>query len=70
MILDLTFDKITWRLINFYNNVNDHSALDTLLSLNLDPIVLTLVTGNFNSQHPLPHLVPRGYYTFTMGEVN
>src|SRR5712671_1898760 len=49
MILDLTFDDITWRLINFYNDVNDRSALNTLLSLDLDPIIPTLVTGDFNT---------------------
>jgi hypothetical protein len=49
MILDLTFDDTTWRLINFYNDVNDHSALNALLALDLDPIVPTLVTGDFNT---------------------
>jgi hypothetical protein len=49
MILDLTFDDTTWRLINFYNDVNDRSALNTLLSLDLDPIIPTLVTGDFNT---------------------
>ena len=49
MILDLTFDRTTWRLINFYNDIKDHSALNTLLSLDLDPIVPTLVTGDFNT---------------------
>jgi hypothetical protein len=49
MILELTFDKATWRLINFYNDVSDHSALDTLLSLDLDPNIPTLVTGDFNT---------------------
>jgi len=48
IILDLTFDETTWQLINFYNDVNDHSALDTLLSLDLDPLIPTLVTGDFN----------------------
>ena len=49
MILELSFDRATWRIINFYNDVNDHSALDALLSLDLDPLIPTLVTGDFNT---------------------
>jgi hypothetical protein len=49
MVLDLTFDDRTWRIVNFYNDVNDRSALDTLLSLDLDPIIPTLVVGDFNT---------------------
>ena len=49
MILDLRFDGRTWRIVNFYNDVKDRSALDTLLSLELDPTVPTLVTGDFNT---------------------
>ncbi len=49
MILDLTFDETTWRIINFYNDTNDHSALEALLTLDLDPIIPTLVTGDFNT---------------------
>jgi len=37
MVLDLNFDDTTWRLINFYNDVKDPSALGTLLALDLDP---------------------------------
>ena len=49
MILNLRFDRETWRIVNFYNDVKDQSALDTLLSLELDPTVPTLVTGDFNT---------------------
>jgi hypothetical protein len=49
MILDLTFDETTWRLINFYNDIKDNSALETLLGLDLDPTIPTLVTGDFNT---------------------
>ena len=48
MILELSFDRTTWRIINFYNDVNDHSVLNTLLSLDLDPLIPTLVIGDFN----------------------
>ena len=49
MILDLSFDDRTWRIVNFYNDVKDHSVLDMLLALDLDPIILTLVVGDFNT---------------------
>jgi hypothetical protein len=49
MIIDLSFDDRTWRVINFYNNVRDRSALDTLLALDLDPIIPILVVGDFNT---------------------
>jgi Reverse transcriptase (RNA-dependent DNA polymerase)/Endonuclease-reverse transcriptase len=49
MILDLSFDDRTWRIINFYNDIRDQSALDALLAIDLDPIVPTLVVGDFNT---------------------
>ena len=49
MILELTFDVSTWRIVNFYNDVNDRSALDALLALDLDPLIPTMVTGDFNT---------------------
>ena len=49
MVLDISFDDKTWRIVNFYNDVNDPSTLDTLLALDLNPTIPTLVTGNFNT---------------------
>ena len=49
MIIDLSFDDRTWRIVNFYNDVRDRSVLDTLLALNLDPLTPTLVVGDFNT---------------------
>ena len=49
LILDLTFDEITWRLINFYNDVGNKSALKALLKLDLEPTIPTLVMGDFNT---------------------
>ncbi len=49
MVLDLNFDNSVWRLINFYNDVRDASALDSLLALDLDPLIPTMVTGDFNT---------------------
>jgi hypothetical protein len=60
-VLDLIFDKEQWRVINFYHDVRDASSLDTLLGLDIDAIVPTLVIGNFNthSQTWSPPDVPR-----------
>ena len=49
LVLDLTFDDSTWRLVNFYNDVGDATALQTLLRLDLDPTIPTLVSGDFNT---------------------
>ena len=48
LIVDVRAGPQTWRLINFYNDVDDASALTTLLSLDLDPLIPTLLTGDFN----------------------
>ena len=49
LITDISFHKTKWRTINFYNDVDDPTALHTLLSLQLDPLTPTLLTGDFNS---------------------
>ena len=49
LITDISFHKNKWRMINFYNDVDDPSALRTLLSLQIDPLIPTLLTGDFNS---------------------
>jgi hypothetical protein len=46
--MDLVMTDTYWRTINFYNDVDDPSALTTLLSLDLDPTIPTLLTGDFN----------------------
>jgi hypothetical protein len=46
------------RVINFYNDVDDATSLNTLLSLDLDPTVPTLLLGDFNLHSrsgPPPH---------------
>ena len=48
LIVDVHAGSQTWRLINFYNDVDDATALTTLLSLDLDPLIPTLLAGNFN----------------------
>jgi hypothetical protein len=37
-----------WRTINFYNNVDDPTALSSLLALDIDATIPTLLTGDFN----------------------
>jgi endonuclease/exonuclease/phosphatase family metal-dependent hydrolase len=48
-ILDLIFDNEEWRVINFYHDVRDDSSLDTLLGLDIDATIPTLVIGDFNA---------------------
>ena len=49
LITDFSFNDSIWRTINFYNDVDDPTALTTLLSLDLDPVTHTVVVGDFNS---------------------
>ena len=49
LITDISFHKTKWRTINFYNDVDDPTAIRTLLTLQLDPLTPTLLTGDFNS---------------------
>jgi hypothetical protein len=37
-----------WRTINFYNNIDDPTALSSLLALDIDATIPTLLTGDFN----------------------
>jgi hypothetical protein len=48
LVTDLVMTDTYWRTINFYNDVDDPSALTTLLSLDLDPTIPTMLTGDFN----------------------
>ena len=49
LISDISTHSFTWRIINFYNDVEDSSAITTLLSLDIDPTIPTLLAGDFNS---------------------
>lgn len=49
LITDFSFNNMIWRTINFYNDVDDDLALTTLLTLELDPLIHTLLVGDFNS---------------------
>jgi hypothetical protein len=45
--------------VNFYNDTEDTSALWALLNLDLNPLIPTLVVGNFNLN--LPRWSPPGF---------
>ena len=49
LISDISTRSFTWRIINFYNDVEDSSAINSLLSLDIDPTIPTLLAGDFNS---------------------
>jgi hypothetical protein len=51
-IVDLRVGGETWQIVNFYNDTKDASALRALLNLDLDPLIPTLVVGDFNLHSP------------------
>ncbi len=51
-VLDIVFDKETWRVVNFYHDIRDNSSLQTLTSLDIEAIMPTLVVGDFNTHLP------------------
>jgi hypothetical protein len=48
LISDFRVGTHYWRVLNFYNDVADPSALSSLLGLDLDATVPTLIIGDFN----------------------
>ena len=48
LITDLMIGTFYWRMINFYNDVDDPSSLWSLMDLDLDSTVPTLLVGDFN----------------------
>jgi hypothetical protein len=48
-VLDLATGPEIWRIVNFYHDKQDATLLETLLALDLDPLIPTLVTGDFNT---------------------
>ena len=49
LITDITAGSNYWRTINFYHDVDDPTILPTLLALDLDPTIPTLLIGDFNT---------------------
>ena len=64
LITDITAGTNYWRTINFYHDVDDPSSLATLLTLDLDPTIPTLLIGDFNT---LTHLVPSWMGAISLG---
>jgi hypothetical protein len=58
LISDILVGHIKWRVINFYNDTADNSALNSLLTLELDSTIPTLLVGDF--QHTLSNVVLTG----------
>jgi hypothetical protein len=52
LIMDIRTGTYYWRVINFYNDVADPSALDALVALDLDATIPTLLVGDFNLHSP------------------
>jgi hypothetical protein len=48
LISDFRVSTYYWRVLNFYNNVADPSSLNTLLGLDRDTTIPTLILGDFN----------------------
>ena len=48
LITDITIGQFYWRTRNFYNDVDDPSCLRSLLELDLDSTIPTLLVGDFN----------------------
>jgi hypothetical protein len=48
LITDIQVSTYYWHVLNFYNDVDDPSALNALLGLDLDTTIPTLIIGNFN----------------------
>jgi hypothetical protein len=48
LLTEVKAGRETWCVLNFYNDVDDPTALRTLLGLDLDPLIPTLLTGDFN----------------------
>ncbi len=57
LILEVIHNMERWYIVNFYNDVGDKLALNTLLKLDLDLLVPTLVVGDFNT-HSHSWLLP------------
>jgi hypothetical protein len=70
-VLDIVFDdEKTWRVINFYNDVQDNTSRQALLSLDIDALIPTLIIGDFNTHSPTwsPPDVPRSSWATRLEE--
>jgi hypothetical protein len=64
LVTDFHIGTYYWCTLNFYNDIEDPSALNTLLGLDLDATIPTLIVGDFNlhstSWSPLGWTTSRG----------
>lgn len=58
-VIDIQLGGEEWRVINFYNDVDDPSAFRALKELDLDATIPTLLVGDFNFHSRL--WLPRGW---------
>jgi Endonuclease-reverse transcriptase len=67
MMVEVRAGSELWRVINFYNDVDDPSTIRTLLRLDLPSTIPTLLVGDFNIHShswsplgwtPSPHAIP------------
>jgi hypothetical protein len=61
LITDILVGQLKWCAINFYNDVDDKLALSTLLSLDLNSTIPTIIMGDFNLHSSL--WSPAGWIT-------
>jgi hypothetical protein len=52
LITDICTGTYYWRVINFYNDTEDPSVLNTLLDLDLDTTIPMLIMGDFSLHSP------------------
>src|ERR1700677_1606878 len=52
LITDIIAGSRYWRVINFYNDTDDPTALTELLGLDLDSTIPTMIVGDFNLHSP------------------
>jgi hypothetical protein len=52
LITDIHSGTYYWRVINFYNDVDDPSVLNALVALDIDATIPTLLVGDFNLHSP------------------
>ena len=60
-VLDMAIGPEVWRIVNFYHDIRDASALEALMALDLDPLIPTMVTRDFNMHSRLwspPDITP------------
>ena len=67
-VLDVIFDdNQTWQVVNFYHDIRDDTAMQALLSLDIDALTPTLIVGDFNTHSQDPDVVPARHSSILLG---